>query len=84
MIPAESGDLSDYLRSLERLLAEEPGAIYPAHGPKVADGPAKIRNYIEHRAKREREILDALAEGRFLISEIVAVMYAESTGGSFR
>lgn len=77
VIPAESGDLSDYLRSLDRLLAEEPGAIYPAHGPKVSDGPAKIRKYIEHRAKREREILDSLAQGRSLISEIVAVMYAE-------
>ena len=38
VIPARGGDLFDYLHSLERLLAEQPRAIYPAHGPYVPDG----------------------------------------------
>jgi glyoxylase-like metal-dependent hydrolase (beta-lactamase superfamily II) len=77
VIPAESGDLGDYLRSLERLLAEKPTRIYPAHGPLIADGVAKLREYIAHRAERERQILDALT-GRAGLRpmEIVQIVYA--------
>ena len=49
--------------ALERLLAEEPSAIYPAHGPRIADGGAKIREYIDHRLAREREIVAAIEGG---------------------
>jgi len=77
VIPAEGGDLSEYLRSLDRLLAEAPAAIYPAHGPRIADGAARVREYIEHRGAREREILDALAGGSTRIRDIVEIVYAE-------
>jgi glyoxylase-like metal-dependent hydrolase (beta-lactamase superfamily II) len=63
IIPAESGDLGDYMRSLERALAESPRRIYPAHGPVIADGVAKIREYLDHRLERERQVLAALAAG---------------------
>lgn len=76
VIPAESGDLGDYLRSLERLLAERPARIYPAHGPVIADGVAKLREYIAHRAERERQIVDALASGPRRALEIVQTVYA--------
>jgi glyoxylase-like metal-dependent hydrolase (beta-lactamase superfamily II) len=76
VIPAESGDLGDYLRSLERLLAEQPRRIYPAHGPLIADGVAKLREYIAHRAERERQIVAALAQGPLRAMEIVKIVYA--------
>jgi glyoxylase-like metal-dependent hydrolase (beta-lactamase superfamily II) len=60
VIPAHGGDLGAYLRSLERLLAEPPGRIYPAHGPRIEDGPGKVREYLAHRAERERQIVEAL------------------------
>ncbi len=63
VIPDSSGDLGDYMDSLERLLAEAPRAIYPAHGPKIEDGTAKVREYLDHRRERERQVLDALAAG---------------------
>jgi glyoxylase-like metal-dependent hydrolase (beta-lactamase superfamily II) len=76
VIPIDGGDLLDYMGSLERLLAEEPTAIYPAHGPKIADGPAKLREYIAHRNAREQEIIAALRDGRSKIPEIVSLVYA--------
>ncbi len=76
VIPAEGGDLLDYMNSLERLLAEEPTVIYPAHGPKIADGTAKLQEYIAHRNAREEQILEAMSAGNARIQDIVAVVYA--------
>jgi glyoxylase-like metal-dependent hydrolase (beta-lactamase superfamily II) len=76
VIPAESGDLGDYLRSLERLLAEAPTRIYPAHGPVVEDGVAKLHEYLAHRREREEQILAVLEAGPARVAEIVRVVYA--------
>jgi glyoxylase-like metal-dependent hydrolase (beta-lactamase superfamily II) len=76
VIPERGGDLAAYLRSLARLLEERPRAIYPAHGPRIADGTAKIREYVAHRLEREREILAALGDGLTRIGAIVKRIYA--------
>jgi glyoxylase-like metal-dependent hydrolase (beta-lactamase superfamily II) len=76
VIPNEGGDLVEYLNSLERLLAQQPGAIYPAHGPLIEDGQAKIREYIAHRNKRETQIVAALDDGPLDIQAIVERVYA--------
>lgn len=76
VIPLDTGDLSDYMRSLERVLAEAPARIYPAHGPLIEDGRGKIREYLEHRLEREREILAVLERGPRAVMEIVKVVYA--------
>lgn len=76
VIPLDTGDLADYMQSLERVLAESPTRIYPAHGPLIEDGPAKIREYIEHRNDRERQILTALDRGPMPVKEIVSIVYA--------
>ena len=76
VIPLDTGDLHDYMSSLERVLAEAPKRIYPAHGPLIEDGPAKIREYIEHRHEREREILAALEQEPMAVMEIVRIVYA--------
>jgi ribonuclease/clavin/mitogillin len=75
VIPIGSGDLLDYMRSLERLLEEAPGRIYPAHGPVIEDGPAKLREYLAHRRERESQVLAALREVS-TVPEIVRIVYA--------
>ena len=78
VIPAEGGDLVDYMDSLQRALEENPNRIYPAHGPCIDDGTGKLREYIAHREEREAQILAALAgpsEGR-AVAEIVETVYA--------
>jgi endoribonuclease LACTB2 len=76
VIPLGSGDLGDYLASLERMLAEAPRRIYPAHGPAIEDGSAKIREYIAHRKAREAEIVAALGAAPQTVLEIVRTVYA--------
>jgi hydroxyacylglutathione hydrolase len=77
VIPAGDGDLADYLSSLRRLLELDLSRIYPAHGPVIEDGPARIREYIDHRLMRERQILDALAGGLETIPDLVERIYAD-------
>jgi ribonuclease/clavin/mitogillin len=77
VIPSHGGDLLEYMRSLGRMLALAPRRIYPAHGPVVDDGCAKIRQYIEHRDAREAQILAALALGDAEIAMIVKRVYTD-------
>src|SRR5262245_10049054 len=77
VIPAEDGDLGDYLASLRRLQGLDLERIYPAHGPVIEDAQAKIREYIDHRLERERQILAALADGLDTIPVMVERIYAE-------
>jgi glyoxylase-like metal-dependent hydrolase (beta-lactamase superfamily II) len=77
VIPDEDGDLGQYMASLRRVQALDIRRIYPAHGPVIEDGPAKIQEYIDHRLLRERQILDALGNGARTIPEMVKVIYAE-------
>jgi glyoxylase-like metal-dependent hydrolase (beta-lactamase superfamily II) len=76
VIPAEDGDLALYLASLSRLESMAPRRIYPAHGPLIEDGVAKLREYLAHRAQREQQIVAAMGEAgaattaRALVSRI--------------
>jgi glyoxylase-like metal-dependent hydrolase (beta-lactamase superfamily II) len=77
VIPLDTGDLGEYLSSLERLLEEAPERIYPAHGPVIPDGCGKLREYLAHRQERERQIVSALqSDGVESIPAVVAIVYA--------
>jgi glyoxylase-like metal-dependent hydrolase (beta-lactamase superfamily II) len=77
VIDPPEGDLVAYLDSLRRMLALRPHNLCPGHGPVVWDAPAKLRGYLEHRAGRERQILEALASGPATPDELVPSIYAE-------
>ena len=70
-------DLSDYMDSLEKIVKLKPDIIYPGHGPVVKDAKSKVREYIEHRNKRNEQILDALKNSNEPIDaeEIVKRVY---------
>jgi ribonuclease/clavin/mitogillin len=83
VIDPPEGDMPSYLASLRRLLDLDVHALYPAHGPVVADGPAKLRAYLDHRLERERQILQALAEGLATPAAIVPRVYEGTPQGLF-
>ena len=76
-IDVPDGDLPKYLTSLRRMLDREPRTIYPGHGPVVLDAKAKLREYLEHRAEREEQILAGLAAGDRTVDALVDRIYAE-------
>jgi glyoxylase-like metal-dependent hydrolase (beta-lactamase superfamily II) len=71
------GHMGDYMRSLAALRARNPQRIYPAHGPIREDAMALIDEYIKHRLQRERQVLDAIADGATSAAEMRARIYPD-------
>lgn len=77
VIPAPDGDLNDYLTNLRRLLHRSETTYRPTHGPAITDPVPYVAALVEHREMRERQIVDALADGPRDITSLVAEMYAD-------
>jgi len=76
VIPAShGGSLAEYLRSLERMVRLNPARALPAHGPVIDDPLALIQHYVEHRAHREGQVLDALAANISTVEAITTKIY---------
>ena len=76
MISPPEGNLTAFMASLERLL-ERPEQLYvPGHGAVVENGPAIARFILEHRRRREAQILAVLENGARSIEAITAEIYA--------
>ena len=69
------GDLAQYLASLERIRALQPGRLLPAHGDAIDEPGPVLTGYIEHRLARERQVLDALAAGRATVQAVAESIY---------
>jgi len=77
VIRPPDGNMTDYLKSLERLLDFNISLILPGHGPLVGKPEAKIKEYIEHRIMREKQVIDALRNGRNTIGDITEMIYVD-------
>jgi len=79
VIAPPGGAMRPYQATLQRLADEFPdaGIIHGGHGPIVLDARAKIAEYIAHRKLRERELIDALAQGPQTIPELVLRIYGD-------
>ena len=71
------GHMGDYLRSLHTLRGRNPRRIYPAHGPVREDAVALIDEYIAHRVERERQVLDAHANGARTAADMRKTIYPD-------
>lgn len=63
LISPPDGDLVDYLRSLDRIVALNPRRLLPAHGAPVETPAPRIAELRAHRRQRSAEILRALRDG---------------------
>lgn len=80
MVPPSSrgGSLQDYLDSLRRLEALQPRLAWPGHGPAITNPVQRIREYLAHRADRERQVVACLDAGIRDLDAIVARVYADT------
>ena len=62
LVGGEEGDMAKYFSSLQKVIDLDPPYIFPSHGPALG-GTGKIRQTLEHRRERERQIRDLLARG---------------------
>lgn len=76
LVAPPEGDLSAYLRSLERVRDLAPGIILPAHGSPLTDPTAAVGRYLAHRTDRIRQVEEALrARGDARPEELVRTVY---------
>ena len=76
VIPAShGGSLSQYLASLRRVQALAPARMLPAHGEPIDDPQAILRAYLDHRQRREDQIVGALRAGARRPEAIVDRLY---------
>ncbi|KAK4156818.1 beta-lactamase-like protein [Chaetomidium leptoderma] len=80
-------DLAAYVASLEKMgrlfFGGKGGRAYPGHGAVVQDGPAKIAEYIRHRAQREEQVVQMLRADKAdatLVQGVAAAGEGEGTG----
>ena len=75
VIPPPDGDMAAYIQSLEKLLELKIRSLLPGHGPALDDPYGKIKEYIDHRLMREKEVLRSLEKGHHTIPAITATIY---------
>ena len=77
VIVPPDGDMTDYMASLEKLLARDFIALWPTHGPPITDPQPFLRALIAHRQEREAQVLRCLNDGVTHIPKMVERIYAD-------
>jgi len=62
VISPPDGDMTVYLRSLERLLSLDLAALAPGHGHVIGTPHDEVRRLIAHRLKREQKVVGAFSK----------------------
>jgi glyoxylase-like metal-dependent hydrolase (beta-lactamase superfamily II) len=75
VVSPPDGDMSAYMRSLQKLHDRADRVFYPAHGPAVTNPRQLVRWMMGHRRQRETQILRLLGETPFEIPQMVPRMY---------
>lgn len=63
IISPPDGDLTDYLRTLDRLAQIGPRRLLPGHGDPIEDPRSRLAELAAHRRERTAQILAALRDG---------------------
>jgi glyoxylase-like metal-dependent hydrolase (beta-lactamase superfamily II) len=77
VIHPPDGNMTDYMKTLERLLGFNISLILPGHGPLIGKPEAKIREYIKHRIEREQQVIGAMRANRNTIGDITQMIYVD-------
>ena len=77
VISPDVGDMTSYIESLHKMLNFDLEKICPGHGPEIDTPTEKIRELIEHRQQRERQMLELITSGKDSMDDIFNAIYKE-------
>lgn len=73
-----SGDMADYVHSLELLLKKDIDVLAPAHGHLMGEAHGVIQSIIDHRMSREAKVIDALKQyPSTSLDQLMETVYAD-------
>ncbi|MCO5063187.1 MAG: MBL fold metallo-hydrolase [Rhizobiaceae bacterium] len=78
IVAPPDGAMTDYMASLDKLLARDDTRYLPGHGGPVTSPASFVRGLKAHRKMRERAVLERIAAGDRTIPEIVAAIYRDT------
>ena len=76
IVAPPDGSMTDYMASLEKMLAREDRLYLPGHGGPVVSPSAFLRGLRAHRRMRERAVLERVRVGDTHIADMVRTIYA--------
>ncbi len=75
IVAPPDGSMSDYMASLDKLLARDDRLFLPGHGGPVTTPRTFLRGLKAHRKMREQAIVERLRKGDRTIKDMVAAIY---------
>ncbi|WP_406873830.1 MBL fold metallo-hydrolase [Aminobacter sp. P9b] len=78
IVAPPDGAMSDYMASLDKLIARDDRTYLPGHGGPVVSPQQFVRELMTHRMMRERAILERLDKGDSSIPDIVRAIYRDT------
>ena len=77
IVSPPDGDMRRYMASLEKLIARSEERYWPTHAGPIEQPQDFVRQLLEHRHNRERQIVDCLQAGPSTIPAMVEKMYTD-------
>ncbi|WP_439156320.1 MBL fold metallo-hydrolase [Yoonia sp.] len=78
LVSPPDGDLTDFMRSCDRLAGLQARIYYPGHGAPVDDPAARLDWLLRHRKGRENQIIAHLADRAHDVGSLTRHIYTET------
>lgn len=77
VISPPDGHLASYLATLDKMKARDDLIYRPTHGPSIEKPQDFVQAYVDHRAARERQLVECLTQGPQTVRQIVDRIYKD-------
>ena len=77
VISPDEGNMTSYIKSLQKMLDYDIEKICPGHGPEIETPIEKINELIEHRHQREAQMLELITSGKDSMDDIFNAIYKD-------
>jgi glyoxylase-like metal-dependent hydrolase (beta-lactamase superfamily II) len=78
IVAPPDGAMSDYMASLDKLLARDDALYLPGHGGPVTQPASFVRGLKAHRKMRESAVLERIRSGDRSIGDMVKAIYRDT------